>query len=316
MSPAADVRPVPDPSFQLPGWAGRRVAVTSEAEAAFLAGAALLALDRVVRADYPWAGAWRQRLALRSAVSAVRLAGRREDEAALRDGWVLRRPADEPGPSGNLYAAWKRLASRPPTLNEANLRQVVSLLDLPWSDDLSGLPALCGRLRVETASAPSAMAQGMVRVSALGVPYELLGWWLADALLAEMMQWPAAVPLLMAERFSPRLRSEGSQRRLLPGEANFASALSLVLADAVRHALTLAGEMDRRATRLLAVAPKLRAKGAGDAIGLLLGEDAVSGSLTTPRLSRFASRRLFDRLLDLEAVRELSGRPNFRIFGI
>ena len=48
----------------------------------------------------------------------------------------------------------------------------------------------------------------------------------------------------------------------------------------------------------------------------VLGDDAVSGALTTKALSRWASRRLFDRLLELGAVRELSGRPTFRIFGI
>ncbi|TJW46566.1 MAG: DUF1403 family protein, partial [Mesorhizobium sp.] len=43
---------------------------------------------------------------------------------------------------------------------------------------------------------------------------------------------------------------------------------------------------------------------------------AVSGSLATKNLSRFASRRLFERLQQLEAVRELSGRPTFRLFGL
>ncbi|WP_245520552.1 DUF1403 family protein, partial [Mesorhizobium sp. M1C.F.Ca.ET.212.01.1.1] len=75
-------------------------------------------------------------------------------------------------------------------------------------------------------------------------------------------------------------------------------------------------ELSRRAEKLLAVAPKLRAKGAGDVIFLLLNEDAVAGSLTTKNLSRFAARRLFERLQQLEAVRELSGRPTFRLFGL
>ncbi|RWG27974.1 DUF1403 family protein, partial [Mesorhizobium sp.] len=62
--------------------------------------------------------------------------------------------------------------------------------------------------------------------------------------------------------------------------------------------------------------PKLRAKGAGDVMQRLLDDDAVSGSLTTKNLSRFASRRLFERLQQLEAVRELSGRATFRLFGL
>ncbi|TIS33504.1 MAG: DUF1403 family protein, partial [Mesorhizobium sp.] len=82
------------------------------------------------------------------------------------------------------------------------------------------------------------------------------------------------------------------------------------------EACRLAAELSRRSEKLLAVAPKLRSKGAGDVVFLLLNEDAVAGSLTTKNLSRFAARRLFERLQQLEAVRELSGRASFRLFGL
>jgi hypothetical protein len=51
-------------------------------------------------------------------------------------------------------------------------------------------------------------------------------------------------------------------------------------------------------------------------IELLLNDDAVSGTLRTEHLTRWGSRRLFERLLDFNAVRELSGRPNFKLFGL
>ncbi|RVB81588.1 DUF1403 family protein [Mesorhizobium sp. M7A.F.Ca.AU.002.03.1.1] len=66
----------------------------------------------------------------------------------------------------------------------------------------------------------------------------------------------------------------------------------------------------------MAAVQKLRAKGASDVIFLLLNEDAVPGTLTTKNLTRFASRRLFERLQQLDAVRELSGRTTFRLFGL
>jgi hypothetical protein len=75
-----------------PAWARALHPPESEAEAGFLAGAALARLDPIVRETPPWAGAWRQRLALRAAAASVARAGRSEDEPALRDALHLTRP--------------------------------------------------------------------------------------------------------------------------------------------------------------------------------------------------------------------------------
>jgi len=63
---------------------------------------------------------------------------------------------------------------------------------------------------------------------------------------------------------------------------------------------------------------KLRAKKASRVVDLLLADDCVSPALAAKVAGLFdrAARRVFDRLMALGAVRELSGRPNFRLYGL
>src|SRR5271155_2183155 len=104
-------RPSAASAAAFPAWARAVHATESEAEAGFLAGAALARLDAVVRETPPWAGAWRQRLALQAAAASVARAGRNEDEAALRDAFHLTRSGAAPGPAGRRLLAWRALAA-------------------------------------------------------------------------------------------------------------------------------------------------------------------------------------------------------------
>jgi hypothetical protein len=47
-----------------------------------------------------------------------------------------------------------------------------------------------------------------------------------------------------------------------------------------------------------------------------LSDDAVIASEKITGMSDRGLRRLFDRLMELGAVRELSGRPAFRVYGL
>ncbi|RBP10360.1 uncharacterized protein DUF1403 [Roseiarcus fermentans] len=70
------VDPVPFEPPRAPAWArpGGSFRDNSEADALFFAGAALAALDSVAKSDPPWAGAFRRRLALKSAVAVAQKA--------------------------------------------------------------------------------------------------------------------------------------------------------------------------------------------------------------------------------------------------
>ncbi len=281
-----------------------------------MAGSALNALDNLVRAEPEWGGAWRHRLALKAASACMKLIGRAEDEAALRDAWLLRQPGDEAGPAGNVLAAWRRLTGRslPPRIED--LQASVALLGVGWSD---GFGDLIDGVRDEVrggAPAPAIAARVAAAVMREDPNAELLAWWLADCALSWRMGWRHAVPILTAQMHAPLLRSGPNGRRARPDSDGFEQAVFIAAALGAAEACRLAAEMAAQAERLRAAAPKLRSKAAGEVIDRLLGDDAVSGALTTKNLSRWASRRLFDRLVELGAVRELSGRTTFRLYGI
>lgn len=308
--------PVPFSVPAVPSWGVPHGPVSDTAEAAFLAGAALNSLDNLVRANPPWAGAWRARLALTCAAAAVRQAGRSEDEAELRDAWVLRPSDGDPGPAGRLLAAWRRLAERSPGVDATTLPSVGALLGIGWSPEVANLPEEIDRQLGGGRPAPLAAAAILSAVDAAAPSAGLLGWWLADQMLALCLRWPLPVPLLMAEANAGVFRRTGRGGRLRPGDDGFDAAICLAVARGAARACHLAAELAPRAARLQAVMPKLRAKGAGEVIARLLDDDAVPGTLATAKLSRWGARRLFERLETLGAVHELTGRSSFKLYGL
>ena len=311
--------PAPQTSIlvpRVPVWATPRARIEDPVEAAFMAGSALNALDNLVKAEPEWSGAWRHRLALRAATACMKLIGRSEDEAALRDAWLLRQPGDEPGPAGDVLAAWRRLAGRSLSLGIDGVQTVATLLGVGWSDGFGDLIDVVHDAVRGGAPAPRVATRVAAAVMQADPKAEVFAWWLADCALSWRMGWRHAVPILGSQIHAPLLRSGSEGRRARPGSDAFEQAAFLAAALGAAHACRLAADMAAQAERLRAVVPKLRSKATGDVVERLLADDAVSGTLTTKNLSRWASRRLFDRLVELGAVRELSGRPTFRIYGL
>jgi len=164
-----------------------------------------------------------------------------------------------------------------------------------------------------------AAAEAAQRVVALRPDAELLALWLADAVLAARLRWGStgvpAVPLLAAQILHPSLKT-GEGRRPRPGDSDWPRLCCLAFARAAGAACDLGADLARRADRLNSVAPKLRARGAGAVILALLDDDALTGAGGAGGMSERALRRLFDRLVSLGAVRELSGRDTFRLYGL
>ena len=85
---------------------------------------------------------------------------------------------------------------------------------------------------------------------------------------------------------------------------------------AAAHACDLSADLGRRAPRLAEAVPKLRAKGAKAALQALLDEDSLAAATPIAGLSERGTRRLFERLGALGAIRELTGRATFRLHGL
>jgi hypothetical protein len=297
----------------VPAWARPRAPLLELTDAAFCAGAALATLDAVVRAEALHAGVWRQRLALSAAAACMGLIGRGEDEAMLRDAWCLRRPGDDPGPAGRVLGAWRRQVQRSARIDPATVAGTVA--ELGASVDVEAICAAGAAVLASPRPAIVAAAEIAARVVALNPRAELLALWLADQALAARMSWPIPLPLLVGSLAHPSLRTDG-RRRARPGEEGWPRTVAAGYALAAARAVDLFCELERRAATLQAVAPALRAKGAGAVVAVLLADDAVAPASGAGKMTDRGLRRLFDRLVEKGAVRELTGRATFRLYGL
>jgi Protein of unknown function (DUF1403) len=312
---APERRPFPPPAA-VPSWA-RASGRTGEGDPLFFAGAGLALLDAFLRRDPPSAGALRSRLALHSAAASAKILRLNTHEGALRD---LRFAVGDAGPAARLIQLWRDLVARPPSLDPGRLATAAARLDLP----VANADALAESLRDQSragdpvSAAAKAAAQGFAAFpDAPAAEAEILALWAFDMVLAIRLRWPRPLPLTATRVLDPGLRSGGGGR-LKPGEPTWVKAAAGAIALAAVSAVDVAADLSRRADTLIAVAPKLRAKPASKIVDLLLTEDCVApaeAARQAPMTDR-AARRLFDRLVALGAVRELSGRPAFRLYGL
>lgn len=295
----------PDTLPQMPAWIISGRPQTAE-DVAFLSGAALSHLHFVLQHKEVPQGLLRARLALRAAEACVVFSGRPERAGELRDAVQFLRPGDLPGPAGEIYVSWQRATERPVSI-KALLRaspgieagRLAAWLDGYDPCDGSG-PRGVGQ---EGPVTRAAMVMETVLVEA--PRQEVMALIMAEAALAQALGWKHLVPVLAAGMRRTDLRKRGADLHFACHRALVSSAV-----DAVRVSTDLA----RRTAHLKAVAPKLRAKGADEAVDIFLTRDAVA-PVALPLPNR-AARRLCDRLVDLGAVRELTGRNTFRLYGV
>ena len=266
------------------------------------AGAALSHLCLVLKYDTVPVDLLRARLALTAAESCVGHMGRPERRADLRDALGFLHPGDQPGPAGDVYMAWRRAVERPISLGALER----ALPHMP-ADQIAHRWSEVGKNR-ERLQNPVASAALFFRSVQLDHPREVSAALIfADVSIALAMGWTHMLPLLSLGLKRIDMRKDDEDFRRASYRAVVAGTIEVV-----RDAATLSG----RAARLMKVAPKLRARGADEAVRVFLTQDAVAATDLNMLRSERSARRFCDRLVELEAVRELTGRDTFRLYGL
>ena len=255
----------------------------------------------------------RKRLAMQAAVNCLKFDRRSDDVAGIRDALLLTAEGNERGPGGDMANRWIRACS-------------ISIIGSGWQDRLTDLLPVHLQEDAQTwlgtkeegdiHSSPVAHAAQLIQAVTKDHPQdEAVGLLFADLAISRFLGWEYLMPLLSHQLLGRQLKLDGNDLLM---------NCHLALTAAARKATRLAHNLARRATLLSSVAPKLRAKGSDHAIALFLTEDAVlPATMLSPRIlgtntsmSDRSARRLCDRLVELGAVRELTGRPTYRMYGI
>lgn len=318
MAHAAEI----DPNLpRLPRWMLDRSAPETLETAGFASGSALALLHVALNGHNTAVPTelLTQRLALRAAVNCLKLQGRADTEAEIRDAYLLTEVGAALGPSGDMLAFLKS-------------GMAISLRHGDWLDRLSSIlpdemqEAVMDQLNahrlLERHCPASAAATALASLLQDHPREEATALLVSDILLAKSLGWAKPVPLM-----ATRLRRQ-SLRMLLNDKDKdrdgFVIACHHAIALSAHDALQLAHDLARRAAQIRLVSPKLRAKGSDDAVALFLKEDAVFPTTmlspvikgTRTKMSDHAARRLCDRLVSLGVVKELTGRSTFRLYGV
>lgn len=306
---AESIKPV------LPAWILDGSAAVTAENAGFASGSALALLHAVLNdltLNVP-SNLLRNQLALNAAVHCLRLDRQRSSRAELLDAYYLTRPGDERGPGGDMLAFWWKACS-------------IKIGPRGWQDrvmaiipDHMGEDVYCWLDFVGNGSdiqSPVAAAAELLRSVYETYPREeVIAFLLADLCLAYELRWPYLFPFIGQHLTGKELRADKS---------DFLIDCHRAIATAAQNAVRQAYDLARRAARLHAIAPKLRAKGSDAALDLFLSDVAVApSSMLSPTIkgtkipmTARAARRLCDRLVDLGVVQELTGRSTFRLYGL
>lgn len=303
------------PSPILPNWVLDGTAAITPEYAGFASGSALALLHSTLNnpsIPIP-TKLLRNHFALKAAIACLKFERRSDDAGQLLDAYYLTAPGDARGPGGDMLAFWLDACSISFRGKGWQNRVIDLLLDHLRDDAHDWL-----NLDVYGSDICSPVASAVKRLSQVIEKHphdEAIAFLMADITLSKALGWAYPFPF-----FAHYLK----KKHLLNEEGNLLLDSHLAIAKIAQDILRTAHDLARRAERLNAVAPKLRAKGSDQAVELFLSELAVSPqSMLAPKIKGTnvtmtprSAGRLCDRLVSLGVVGELTGRSTFRLYGV
>lgn len=305
----------------LPQWVTKGLEEAPQ-NVAFLSGASLSVLDAILRRDDGLVphNLLSRTLAFKAAVATSRLEGRMSTEADIRDAYYLTPQGSDGGyqwgPDGDCLGFWRRAARLRLDGSDwiANLQDCLEAADADQVEDW-----VRSALAAAAADAPlSASVAIMCEILAANDRDERLACFLSDVVLAKSLSWRRPLPLTSLHLTKATLRA------LRYGTKRADVGIQLAVLKSVQAAVRLAHQVASRADALREITPRLRSRGADDAVAVFLSENIVSPpNMLAPviqgtqiEMSPRNARRLCDRLVELGVVRELTGRSTFRLYGV
>lgn len=258
------------------------------------------------------------RAGLLAAAKLLARLGRPEGLAELRD---MRLMGEAGGPAAPILSAWSWLSALPfeetaatrlrPRRGDdetdedaADRRHHTRLQDLVRSlglrdagagEDLAGALGRAAAIPCPLAAIATALDAG----AGLPLPVQALS---CDYAVGRCLGWP--LPLY----------SLGLGRRDTPDPTHTSIALTLLAG--IDELVGLLRPLVAPAEALVAAGRQVRTRQAQAVIERILARDAVSAASLADLLPDRPARRLLQRLMDLGALRELSGRPLYRVYGL
>ncbi|MFK7877044.1 MAG: DUF1403 family protein [Paracoccaceae bacterium] len=302
---------------KLPTWVTSGRAETLET-VTFRSGVALTVLDALVsdpRHGVP-TKLLGNRLAVKTATATSKLEGRLAREADIRDAYHLTPAGEARGPDGDLLAFWRDAARLKLTGHDWR-GSVQGLVGAAFAGDVLGLVA-AGADRAKSQGPLAGCVAVMRAVLEVDDRAERIALLLSDIVVARALNWTSVLPVTAQHLTKTMLRDLIADRQV----SDLKVQVSLLIS--IEGTIRLGSDLANKAAALRAITPKLRAKGSDAAVTLFLSEDAVAPSTTlsptiqgtTIAMTDRAARRFCDRLVELGVVRELTGRPTFRLYGI